>query len=79
MSYAGIGVVVVDQEGFPAVVPVGNLDFGIRVDEVWILVDLIVGDAEPVPAGSRIYPYATYRAYPTNWNGQTLSAPVPQQ
>ena len=46
------------------VIPVGDLNFGIRVDEVWDLIDLIEADAEPPPAGSRNYPHATYRAYP---------------
>ena len=65
VSFSGTGVSVVDTEGFPAVVPLGDLDFGIRVDEVWTLIDLIEAAAQPPPAaGSRGYPFPTYRAYP---------------
>ena len=39
-----------------------TFDFGIRVDEVWTLIDLIATGAEP--AGSRAYPHSTYRALP---------------
>ena len=46
-------------------------------DEVWTLIDLIEADPDLSPAGSRTYP--TYRAYPQNWNGQTLSDPVNRQ
>ena len=71
VSCCGVGVLVVDEEGFPAMIPIGDLDFGIRVDEVWSLIDLIeAGDAAPA-AGSRNYPHASYRAYPKDWNGQT--------
>ena len=79
VSFAGIGAVVVDDQGFPTAIPIGDLDFGIRVDEVWTLIDLIEADPDPPPAGSRSYPYGTYRAYPKNWNGQTRSDHVLQQ
>ena len=65
VNFSGIGASVVDTEGFPTVIPIGDLDFGIRVDEVWTLIDLIEAAAQPPPtAGSRGYPYPTYRAYP---------------
>lgn len=69
VSFAGIGTVVEDSEGFPTVIPIGDLDFGIRVDEVWTLIDLIEAATKPPAAGSRGYPYPTYRAYPDAWNG----------
>ena len=65
VNFSGIGASVVDTEGFPTVIPIGDLDFGIRVDEVWTLIDLIEAAAQPPPtAGSRGYPYPTYHAYP---------------
>lgn len=73
VSYAGIGASVVDSEGVPILIPIGDLDFGIRVDEVWTLIDLIEAAAKPPAAGSRSYPYPTYRAYPDAWNGRTTA------
>ena len=64
VNFASVVTFAVDEDGYSVVIPVGDLDFGIRVDEVWDLIDLIEADAEPPPAGSRVYPHATYRAYP---------------
>ena len=74
VSCCGIGTVVVDEEGFPVMIPIGDLDFGIRVDEVWALIDLIEAGGAATAAGSRIYPHASYRAYPKDWNRQTIPA-----
>ena len=75
VSCCGVGVVVVDEEGFPAMIPIGNLDFGIRVDEAWTLIDLIeADDGAQQPVGTRVYPHASYRAYPKDWNRQTVPA-----
>ena len=65
---------MVDEEGFPVMIPIGNLDFGIRVDEVWSLIDLIEAGGAAPAAGSRDYPHASYRAYPKDWNRQTIPA-----
>ena len=64
VSFAGIGASVVDAEGIPVVIPIGDLDLGIRVDEVWTLIDLIEAATMPPPAGSRAYPFPTYHPYP---------------
>ncbi len=74
VSCCGVGVVVVDEEGFPVVIPIGDLDFGIRVDEAWSLIDLIEAGGAAPAAGTRVYPHATYRAYPKDWNRQTIPA-----
>lgn len=66
VSFAGIVILVGDEE---VPIPVGDLDFGIRVDEVWTLIDLIKAGAAP-SAGSRAYPYSTYQAYPEDWTGR---------
>ena len=46
-----------------------NLGVAVRVDEVWAMVDLIDAEA-PTPSG-RDYPFASYQAFPENWNGVT--------
>ena len=67
VSFAGIETVVEDPEGFPTRVPIGNLDFGIRADEVWTLIDQVEATADPPAPGARAYPYPAYRAYPDAW------------
>ena len=71
-------------EAKPQRVPVGNIGFGIRVDELWRLYD--IGTARrtvPRVAGRRAstaleflpsqdYPHATYQPFPENWNGETI-------
>ena len=69
VSFAGIVILVGDEEKGYVPIPVGDLDFGVRVDEVWTLIDLIETGAEPA-VSSRVYPHSTYRAYPEGWNGQ---------
>ena len=58
-------------------IPLGELDFGIRVDEIWELVDhveamegqpLVAQSAPRIPAGS-------YQPFPENWNGETVYDP----
>ena len=73
VSNAGIVEIVVDPEGAPTAIPIGDLDFGVRVDEVWTLIDLIEAATEPPAEGARGYPYPAYRAYPDGWNGRTAS------
>jgi len=66
-------------------VPSGNIGFGIRVDEVWRLIDYMVslsGSARVNPRtgelrarrlfSGRVYPYTEYQAFPENWNGETV-------
>ena len=74
VSCCGIGALVVDEEGIPVMIPIGALDFGIRVDEVWTLIDLIEAGGAAPAAGSRVYPHASYRAYPEDWNRLTIPA-----
>ena len=74
VSCCGVGALVVDEEGFPIIIPIGDLDFGIRVDEVWTLIDLIEAGGAAAAAGSRDYPHASYRTYPKDWNRQTIPA-----
>ena len=61
----------------------GSLGFGIRVDEVWELIDYVDGqsnrsvakliDGVPlVPMPELTYPHEDYQPFPENWNGQTV-------
>jgi len=57
--------------GQPERVPTGDSGFGVRVDEMWRLIDVIVA-----ASGSRVGPagrfLTTYRAVPEDWNGEVL-------
>ena len=83
VNNAGTERLVFDQNtGRPQRIPTGNIGFGIRVDDVWRLVDLgeIGTSARAVVSSKKIqmrslpmrdYPYDTYQPFPVNWNGQT--------
>ena len=85
INHATFESLVFDRNtGQPQRVPVSSLGFGIRVDEMWSLVDLtrarrtssdVAGRSvstllELLP--SRDYPHSTYQPFPENWNGETL-------
>ena len=69
--------------GQPERVPTGNIGFGIRVDEVWSMIDWL--EASGSSRGrSRVgttgrHSLAPYRAFPENWNGRTTAPEVGQQ
>ena len=52
VSCCGIAALVVDEQGFSVMIPIGDLDFGIRVD-LWALIDLIEAGAAALAAESR--------------------------
>ncbi|MCY3773708.1 MAG: serine protease [Gemmatimonadetes bacterium] len=71
--------------GRPERVPTGNIGFGVRVDEVWRLVDHLESlastarintNGEPPRARALLsdteYPYENYQPFPTNWNNVTV-------
>lgn len=84
VNNAGTERLVFDQHtGRPQRIPSGNIGFGIRVDDVWRLVDLGESgtSARTAVSGRRIlmrsltsqdYPHATYQPFPENWNGETI-------
>lgn len=51
---------------------VGTIEFGIRADEVWAIVDLIDSSAERVAASKRPI-LDSYQAFPENWDGTTIA------
>lgn len=84
VNNAGTERLVFDQRtGRPQRIPTGNIGFGIRVDDVWRLVDLGSSGTSPrITISSknvflrrlpiRDYPHNTYQPFPLNWNGQTV-------
>ncbi|MDE0248874.1 MAG: trypsin-like peptidase domain-containing protein [Gammaproteobacteria bacterium] len=79
VNHAGIEARVPDIDGDMVRIPLGSLDFGIRVDAVWDFIDVLdAGRAGTPPMGGqpspdRPYPYGTYQAFPENWNGETVA------
>ncbi len=75
VGYAGVGANVVDSEGVPILIPIGDLDFGIRVDEVWTPDRPYRGRHEAVRDRFEGLPVPDpYPAYPDAWNGRTPSS-----
>ncbi len=85
VNNAGTERLVFDQNtGRPQRIPSGNIGFGIRVDEVWRLVELtrvstrvtgIAGRRASIslePFTMTDYPHAAYQPFPENWNGETI-------
>lgn len=81
VNNSGTARLVIDAgTGRPTRVPSGNIGFGIRVDEVWSFIDDLEEDDSRVgrrPSHVEVPMFAqrlvTYRAFPENWNGNTLS------
>ena len=88
INNAGTDRIVFDQiTGSPQAIRSGNIGFGIRVDEIWrVIDDTIIVPKEtaarrtakaavlPVPLlPVPEYPYPEYQPYPENWDGETLS------
>lgn len=77
VNHAGLEYRVPDTDGDVVRIAIGSLNFGIRVDAVWDLIDRI--DADPAgipdtggqPSQDRPYVYGTYQAFPDNWTGGT--------
>ena len=69
---------MIDQNtGQPSRIPTGNIGFGIRVDEVWELIDMsIAGKAVALPVSShrreRLDRSGVYLPFPLNWDGTTI-------
>lgn len=72
VNHAGIEHMVLDVEGNEVRIPIGDLDFGIRVDAVWSFIDHLDPD-RPVTMPRRPYTHDTYQPFPENWNGETVT------
>ena len=59
-------------------VPVGSLNFGMRVDAIWDFIECCTTPAAmPIrdggrPLHQRTYPFTEYQPFPENWNGETI-------
>ena len=81
INYSGIETVIEDENTGELIVriPTGNLGFGIRVDEMWSIIDDLEANRTPSSLRPRRsgfgneYPYSTYQAFPANWNGETVA------
>ena len=77
VNHAGIETRAWGTRGRTVRIPIGNLNIGIRVDEVWELVDHVEAmEGQPLAAPSP--PRATagsYQPFPENWNGETVYDP----
>ena len=60
-------------------VPVGSLNFGMRVDALWDFIECCTSPAAmPLrdggrPLHQRTYPFTEYQPFPENWNGETIA------
>ena len=62
-------VIAIHHAGFAT----GSLNFGVRVDEVWDLIDCCTAPlASPVAPSAPLAPAGEYRSFPENWNGETI-------
>ncbi len=77
VNHAGIETRAWGTRGRTVRIPLGNLDVGIRVDELWELVDHVEamqGQPLAAQAPSRA-PAGSYQPFPENWNGETVYDP----
>jgi S1-C subfamily serine protease len=78
INNSGTESLVIDQNtGAPSRVPTGNIGFGVRVDEVWVLIDFLTANkpvALQVGSDRRDRPNANdgYLSFPFNWDGTTI-------
>ena len=76
INNAGIEIRVTDVDGEIERVPIGDLDFGVRVDALWDFIDILeAGRGQMPPHGAvpeRYYPHDTYQPFPENWSGETV-------
>ena len=60
-------------------VPVGSLNFGMRVDAIWDFIECCTTPAAmPLrdggrPLHQRTYPFTEYQPFPENWDGETIA------
>ena len=77
VNHAGIETRAWGTRGRTVRIPLGELDFGIRVDEVWELIDHVGAmEGQPLVAQSpQRSPAGSYQPFPENWNGETVYEP----
>ena len=77
VSHAAIETRVTDTDGDEVRVGIGSLNFGIRIDEVWDLIDHLEASGEqPLLAQAPPRPHpGSYRPFPENWNGEMAYEP----
>ena len=73
VNHAGIEFRVPDIVGRTRRIPIGGLDFGIRVDELWESIEFREAEEAEPPATflQPDYPSDLYQPLPDDWNGRT--------
>ena len=83
INHASFKRIAFDENGTPTPISSGDIGLGVRVDELWRMVDVNrarsrisgVSRRPSISLGilpSRDYPHSTYQPFPENWNGETL-------
>ncbi len=77
VNHAGIETRAWSTQGRTVRIPIGELNFGIHVDELWELVDHVEAmEGQPLVAQSpQRSPAGSYQPFPENWNGETVYEP----
>ena len=72
VNHAGELALVEDEDGNVVEVSRGLIDYAVRIDEAWAIVDMVEasGAAKRVAASSR-EPVGDYQPFPENWDGAT--------
>ena len=76
VNHAGNAAMVLDDEtGLLVEVSRGLIDYAIRIDEAWAIVDIVEGSGATLRvAASTREPLGDYQAFPDNWDGSTVGA-----
>ena len=77
VNNSGTEKLVIDQKtGEPERIPSGNIGFGIRVDEVWDMIEYLSSAGKIALSNNVILPKKPvnfeYDPFPPNWNGETI-------
>ena len=73
VNHSGIESIVYDANtGRPERIGRSLIEFGVRADEMWAMVDLFDSSAKLVAASKRV-PLDSYQAFPENWDGTTAA------
>ena len=85
VSHAAAGEWVTGEDGEPVLIRTGAIGLAIRIDEVWTAIDIWEQQRSATgsyptrrvaPPTDRHHPIS-YRAFPKNWNGETIGAGIP--
>ena len=84
VNHAAAGKWVMGEDGDPVIIRTGAIGSGIRIDEVWTMIDIFEQQRSATgshatrlaPAKNRHH-LTSYQAFPKNWNGETTIDGIP--